>query len=477
MNTAENLAFETLLSTSLDSIDKEMAEKKLAEFQKQMWPVIDAHEYIHGWHIDAICDHLEAVYSGEIQRLNINIPPRHMKSINVCVGFPAWVWIKDPARQFLYSSYAASLSVRDNIKCRRVINSPLYKARWDDKFKLNPDQNTKTRFDNDKGGYRIATSVDGTATGEGGDIIVIDDANNIKEIESDTTRDNVNTWFDEVMQSRFNDPKTGALVNIQQRTHSLDLTGHIQRKYGAEYISLVLPAKYEVESRRKMTLHTFHGWTDPRKKEGELLWPDRFGEKEIKRLEVALGVYAAAGQLQQRPAPRDGGIVPVADFQRYRIAPPRSEWKKLSFSIDTASKEKELHDPSCIEVWAETDKGSFLLYIWKKKVMFPALLKKTTELIDDWLPQEVLIEDKSSGISLIQCLKEDHYSNIVAIDPGAFSKVIRMENESTAIENGMVYIPENGEIVVDNGNTRYKTNWVVDFEDECIDFPNGEHDD
>ena len=476
MSAVDTLA-SNLLSVPIDAIDTYLAEKKLVEFQKQAWGIIDSHDYIHGWHIDAICDHLEAVASFEITRLVINIPPRHMKSINVCVGFPAWVWLSAPERQFLYASYASSLSIRDNIKCRRVIQSPFYQNRWGDKFTLTSDQNTKTRFDNDKGGYRIATSVDGTATGEGGDIIVIDDANNVREIESEPIRTGTNTWFDETMQSRFNDPKKGALVSIQQRTHHLDLTGHIQKKYGNEYCYLILPAKYEIDSRRKNSLRTFNGWEDPRKKEGELLWPERFGSTEIKALETALGVYAAAGQLQQRPSPRDGGIVPVSDFMKYKVAPPREDWIRLSFSVDTASKEKELSDPSVIQVWAETERGHYLLYIWKKKIQFPKLLTKVSDLIDDWLPSEVLIEDKSSGTSLLQCLKEDDYNNTIAIDPGSFSKIIRMENEATTIENGMVFVPEHSDIIVDNGISQYRTTWINDFEDECLSFPNGEHDD
>lgn len=466
----------SLLSVSLSDIDKQLAEMKLAEFQRQMWNVIDSHDYVHGWHIDAICDHLEATITLDILRLVINVPPRHMKSINVCVGFPAWAWIKDPSLQFLYSSYAQSLSMRDNIKCRRVIQSPLYQKWWGDRFNLLGDQNTKTRFDNDKGGYRIATSVDGTATGEGGDYVVVDDANNIKEIESDSIRNSTNTWFDETLQTRFNNPKTGRLISIQQRTHALDLTGHIQRKYGQDYYALILPAEYEVESRRKNSFRTFNGWTDPRKKEGELLWPDRFGVNELKKLKTALGSYAAAGQLQQRPAPRDGGIVPVKEFRRYTTCPPRERWIGLTFSIDTASKEKEVHDPSCLEAWAETIEGYYLVFVWKEKLLFPKLKTKIHYYLDDWCPNEVLIEDKSSGTTLIQCLKDETKHNIVSIDPGNFSKVLRMENEAASIEAGMCFIPESVDVVVDNGVSKYKASWLHDFEDECADFPNGEHD-
>jgi len=466
-----------LLNTSPETIDKMLAEKRLVHFLKQVWPSIDPHTYTHGWHIDCICDHLEAVMSGEIKRLSINVPPRHCKSILIAVAFPAWAWLKKPSLQFLFSSYAHSLSIRDGVKCRRVIESPLYQSRWGNSVKLTSDQNTKVRFDNDKGGYRICTSVDGMTTGEGGDIIVIDDANNVREAESEATRTATNNWYDEVMQSRFNDPKTGALVTIQQRTHHLDLSGHIIRKYGNEYTYLILPAEYEIDSKRKMSLKTFHGWTDPRKEEGDLLWPEQFGRAELDILKNALGAYASAGQLQQRPSPREGGLIPLNMFQRYKTPPARETWKRISLVFDTASKENELNDYSVCEVWVETARGFFLLYLWRKRCAFPELKRAARSLCEEWRPHEVLIEDKSSGIALIACLKEETKFNVIGIDPGAFSKTIRMENESVAIESGSVWIPEHAGVEVEINQTTKKALWLSDFEEECMCFPMGEHDD
>jgi predicted phage terminase large subunit-like protein len=443
-----------------------------------MWTAIDPHPYVHGWHIDAICEHMSATLTGDIRRLLINIPPRHMKSLGISVGFPAWAWIKKPALQFLFASYAHSLSIRDGVKCRRIIDSPLYQERWGNLVRLTSDQNTKVRFDNDKGGYRIATSVDGTATGEGGDYIIIDDANNVREAESETTRTATNNWFDEAMQSRFNDPKTGVLVSIQQRTHYLDLSGHIMRKYGDEYTYLILPAEYELESKRKMSLRTFHGWKgDPRKEEGELLWPERFGRPEINVLKQALGTYASAGQLQQRPSPREGGIIPMLSFKRWKVAPDRKSWKRISLVFDTASKENELNDYSVCEVWVETATGYYLIYMWRKKCAFPELKRQAKNLCQIWRPHEILIEDKSSGIALIACLKEETKFNIIGIDPGSFSKTVRMENESIAIEAGTVWIPEDATCYVEIPEGKLHANWIQPFEEECMQFPMGEHDD
>ena len=167
---------------------------------RQAWHVIEpSTPFVPGWHIDAIIEHLEAVTRGQIRNLLINVPPRHMKSLLVSVFWPAWEWIQHPERRWLYSSYAASLSIRDSVKCRRLIESPWYQSRWGDRFALTSDQNTKTRFDNNRSGYRIATSVGGAVTGEGGDRIVCDDPHNVDEVESDSVRKATIDWWDVAM--------------------------------------------------------------------------------------------------------------------------------------------------------------------------------------------------------------------------------------------------------------------------------------
>lgn len=295
--------------------------RTLHGFIREAWPYIDPANFVDNWHIGAICAHLEAVTFGDCRRLIINIPPRHMKSLLVSVAWPAWIWtlehesvLAGPGVGFLSTSYAHSLSVRDNVKCRRLIESPWYQARWGDKFALTDDQNTKIRYENDKGGYRIATSVGGTATGEGGSIVSIDDALSAGEAQSQTARDGVNDWWDNTMSTRLNDPKTGAYVITMQRLHEKDLVGHILAKSEGEWTHLCLPARYEAD-------HPFVWRRDVRTKPGELLWPARIGETELKALETALGSYGAAGQLQQRPAPREGGMFKRSWFQIVDAAP------------------------------------------------------------------------------------------------------------------------------------------------------------
>jgi hypothetical protein len=307
-----------------DYLQAECARRWLGEFIALAWPLVEpATPYMRNWHIDAIIEYLEAVTRGEIRRLIINIPPRHMKSLAVSVFWPCWVWLTRPETRFLYASYAEHLSTRDSRKCREIIQSRGVRSAArqgerertilerigyqgllalvnDDPWRLNPDQNAKRRFENTASGYRIATSVGGTATGEGGDVIVIDDPHKADEVESDVQRENVLAWHDSTMSTRLNDPKKSARVLIMQRLHERDLTGHLLAQGGWEH--LCLPAEYEPS-------HPFVWPNDPRKREGQRLWDARVGVKELDEQKRALGSYGAAGQLQQRPAPAEGAIL------------------------------------------------------------------------------------------------------------------------------------------------------------------------
>src|SRR5215813_600811 len=283
-------------------IDRELARRSLKEFVCLAWSVVEpSTPFVPGWHIDAIIEHLEAVTRAQIRNLLINVPPRHMKSLLVSVFWPAWEWIRFPERRWLYSSYAASLSTRDSVKCRRLIESPWYQERWRGRFALTSDQNTKGRFDNNRSGYRLSTSVGGAATGEGGDRIVCDDPHNVQEAESGAIRKATLDWWDVTMSTRVNDPKTSAKVVVMQRCHQQDLSGHLIEQGGWDH--LCLPAEYEGPRAA-----TSIGFIDPRQQHGELLWAERFGPAELESLKRSLGSYAAAGQLQQRPSPAEGGL-------------------------------------------------------------------------------------------------------------------------------------------------------------------------
>src|SRR6266849_5438596 len=464
-----------------DELDAELASRSLREFVMQAWLIVEpSTPFVPSWHIDAIIEHLEAVTYGQIRNLLINVPPRHMKSLLVSVFWPAWEWIRCPERRWLYSSYGAQLSIRDSIKCRRLIESPWYRQRWADCFALTSDQNTKGRFDNNRSGYRLSTSVGGAATGEGGDRIVCDDPHNVQEAESDSVRKGTIDWFDVVMSTRVNDPKTSAKVVVMQRCHQQDLSGHLLEQGDWEH--LVLPAEYEGPTRT-----TSIGFADPRQEHGELLWPERFGPEEIEELKVSLGSYAAAGQLQQRPSPAGGGLIKRHWFRFWQprganlppvivrlpdgtqasitaIEAPYHVDEQIQ-SWDCAFKDLDTSDYVVGQVWARLGSAYLLGDQVRARMDCLTTVKAVRELSQRW-PGTLakLIEDKANGSAVIQMLAQE-IPGILPVNPSG-GKVARAAAVSPLIEAGNVYLP----------HPLYAP-WVTDFIEECASFPNGAHDD
>lgn len=283
--------------------EAERLSHSLLGFVEGGWHVLEPiTRFQHNWHLDAIAEHLEAVTRFEIQRLVINVPPGAMKSLMACVFWPAWVWTQAPHLRWLFSSYGQPLSTRDSVKCRRLIQSPWYQERWGDVYRLTSDQNVKVRFENDRTGYRIATSVDGTGTGERADIVVVDDPHSVRRAVSDLQRQVALDWWDQTMSTRLNDPQKGARVIIMQRVHQRDLTGHVLERE-AGYVHLRIPMRYDAEK----PCITDLGWHDPRKETGELMWPEHFPAEKVAETEQDLGPYGTASQHQQEPVARSGG--------------------------------------------------------------------------------------------------------------------------------------------------------------------------
>ena len=302
------------LKGSIFEQKKALYEESLYSFMKAGWKYIDPNPFSPGWHMEAIAEHLQAVADGDIRRLIINQPPRTSKS-SMLVAFDAWVWAQPhttpttgPGVQFLHASYAQTLSIRDSLKTRRLIESPWYQSYWGNNFKITSDQNTKIRFENSAGGYRLATSVGGALTGEGGSVILIDDPHNAIEMESELVRQGTIDWFDNSLSTRLNNAKTGAMILVMQRLHEDDLTGHILARDYDDWTHLMLPMRYDSE-RARIIYPNIIGWSDPRTYDNELLVPDRFDEQAVILLERQLGPYGSSGQLQQSPSPKGGGII------------------------------------------------------------------------------------------------------------------------------------------------------------------------
>ena len=439
----------------IEDVNRELATRRLHEFIKQAWPIVEpATRLIWGWHLDAICEHLEAVTRGQIRNLLITVPPRHMKSLAVSVFWMCWEWIQWPERRWLFSSYAESVSIRDSLRCRRLVQSPWYQANFGIRFALTGDQNEKQRFENDKGGWRIATSVGGANTGEGGDRVICDDPHNVKEAESDASRKNACDWWDQVMSTRQNNPRNGARVIIMQRLHQADLAGHVLEQGGYEH--LCLPAEYEGSERK-----TVIGWRDPRTEIGELLWPEQFGPDQIAELKLRLGSYGASGQLQQRPSPICGSILQRGWWKFYTRPLGLQHGDVVIQSWDLAFKGGTNSSFVVGQVWLRRGGGFALVDQIRAKLTFPETLEKFREFSARW-PYSIakLVEDKANGPALIAMLQQE-ISGIIPVKPDG-SKEARALAVSPLIEAGNVWLPD-----------KSIAPWIDDFIDECAAFPKG----
>lgn len=293
----------------------EAAPHSLHAFVRAAWDTVEPDiAFVDGWHIRAICTHLEAVVRGDIKNLRINVPPGHMKSLLCSVFLPAWAWITKPGLCWVFASYDQALSTRDSIKCRAIISSPWYQENWGEVFQFTGDQNQKTRFDNNRRGWRIATSIGGRGTGEHPDFVVADDPNNVRQADSEAGRQQALDWWQGTISTR-GITRDSRRVVIMQRLHQEDLSGYLEGRKGWDVICL--PMRYEPDRMQPTSL----GWTDERTETGEeFLWPELFDEEKVATLEIDLN-YRAAGQLQQRPAPAGGGMFKREWFEIVQVAP------------------------------------------------------------------------------------------------------------------------------------------------------------
>lgn len=440
------------------SCEKELATRSLADFARQAWPVLEpATELKWGWALDAICEHLEAVTNGDLKRLLMNVPPGSMKSLLTGVIWPAWEWgpREMPSLRYLGTAHKQELAVRDNMKSRRLIQSRWYQERWP--VSLVSDQNAKTKFENDKTGFREAMAFT-SMTGSRGDRVILDDPHSVDDANSAAKLAADVTTFREALPSRVNNDQS-AIVIIMQRLNEADVSS-VAIELG--YDHLMIPMRFEP----KRAGPTSIGWIDPRKDDGELMFPERFPESQVKELEDTMGSYAVAGQLQQRPAPRGGGIIKTAWFQYYRDL-PALEWRAVF--ADTAQKTEEENDYSVFQCWGRTTAGQAVLIDQiRGKWEAPELVSEGRKFwhrmkaVQGAPLRSMRVEDKVSGTGLIQTLRREGIP-IIPVQRNR-DKVSRAYDAAPFIEAGNVLLPE-------------WSNWLDGLLAEASTFPAGAHDD
>jgi predicted phage terminase large subunit-like protein len=484
-----------ILDPPADS-DREIAEacsKSLKRFVREAWPIVEpATPFVDGWHIDVICEHLEAVSAGDLRRLIVNIPPRAMKSLTTCVFWPSWEWLTKPYLRWLFASYASDLSLRDSVKCRRLIQSrggaqegTIFQRRGyqgvlatlgADPWALTGDQNAKEKYENTATGFRLATSVDGVATGEGGDRIVVDDPVNAKEARSEALRGGANRWWDETMTTRFNNDEATAVI-VMQRLHEDDLTGHLAaQESGWHHLCLpaeyepahpfVYPAKVKLPSGRVLA-------GDPRTEESELLEPVRLSYRRLAEILKSMGSYGYAGQMQQRPSPADGGMFKRHWWKRWTALPP--QWQRVVCTWDMRFSDSQKAASSYVvgQVWGQDGADRYLLAQIRARLSFTDSVKAVNAL-SAFRPEAraKLVEKKANGDAVVDTLKKK-VTGLILLEPEG-GKDVRAAACEPTVEAGNVYLPASEYIPCPAG---YEPTTVEAYIEEHAVFPNGSHDD
>lgn len=427
---------------------------RLFDFFQKSWAVLEPGRKLHSnWHQELICEYLEAVHIGQIKRLLINIAPRHLKSTIVSMCFPCWEWIESPWLRYLCLSYSGRLATKHSLKRRSLVQSLWYQSNYP--LQLMKDHNLKTEFANGNLGQMYSSGLGGTVMGEGGDRIIVDDPHDPEAAESVTQRESTLEAFNEAIGTRLNDPTSGAIIIVMQRVHEKDVSGHILSEVGG-YEHLCLPTECEEPT----TLYFPLSHRSITRQPGEFLHPERFNKDKAEEAKKILGSYGYAGRHQQRPVPREGGMVKLEWFRRY-VEPP-SDFIRIIQSWDTASKAKDINCPWVGGTWGERPNGHlYLLHVLRRRMEYPEGKKTVIALAEEWEPDVVLIEDKSTGQSLIPELREIKINGrsirVIAIEPEG-DKVTRMSVQTVAIESGHVFLPQSAA-------------WLPDYEIEIGTFP------
>lgn len=444
-----------------NAVLREKAERSLSEFIRQAWPIIEpGTQYKENWHTDLISEHLQAVNDGEIRRLIINIPPRHMKSIHVTVCYPAWTWQKVPEKRFIKVSYSDSLSRKHNILSRDIVRSPWYQNNWGDRFRLKDDVNRQNEFRNDHQGMMMSTSVGGSLTGEGGDVIIIDDPQNPLMANSETERQNSINFFKNTLQTRLNDPKTGAFIIIMQRLHENDLTGYVLSEQ-LGYTHLCLPA--EAPERTIITFPITK--KEIIRDEGDLLNPTRFDKETLDNLKKSMGSAQYAGQFQQTPAPAEGIV-----FKREWLGNTFKECSipHLSMTIqswDMAFTKSAGSAKVAGFVLSRSGSNIYIRDLENEKMTFTESVASVRRLSGKWPKARAkVVENKANGPAIVDLLKKE-ISGMVEFNPKG-SKEERAISVTPYFEAGNIWFPDPKE-----------SPWVEDLIRDLLIFPKGTYKD
>lgn len=411
--------------------------------------------FVPNWHVQAMCHALEEVESGNNRRLVITVPPRHLKSITTAVALPAYLLGQDPSTKILVASYGLDLAKKHSEDFRRILESQWY-------INLFPATRIAVRgarqdeIQTTAGGGRKAVSIGGAVTGFGADYIIVDDLLKAADANSETEIERAKDFLEGTLISRFNNPKKGRVIVIQQRLHEDDPAGYLLAK--GIYKHLNLPAIAEEDEDIQIRIGSVH-----QRKKGTALFPQvlDLDDLEFKRKEMGTANFNM--QYQQNPLAFDGSVLRWEWFGTYEKRPDRSWFQYVVQSWDTAMSADPKSDYSvCITCGFRENKW-YLLDVYRERLDYPQLKKEVLGLKERWNPERVLIEKAATGIPLLQDCRSMDRACFNAVQP-VQSKDVRFNAACAPVEAGRLVLPR-------------EAIWLQDFKHELMGFPRAKFDD
>jgi predicted phage terminase large subunit-like protein len=442
------------ISSDQAALDAILRNDFEAFLQRSLFSLNPGAPFLPNWHIEAIAYQLDRIRHGDITRLIINLPPRHLKSLMVSVAFPAYLLGLEPWHRIIAISYGNDLSDKHSSDFRSIVQSSWYQRAFP---RMRIMRDVGDELITTRRGFRKSTSVSGALTGLGGNIFIIDDPQKPVDAQSAALRNSLNQWFSNTLMSRLDNKKTGAIILVMQRVHMDDLSGFLAGS-SSEWTVLALPAISEIEERTQIGDGRFY-----HRAPDEALHPTHESVETLRKLQRMLGSDVFAAQYQQCPVPPGGAMIKRDWLRYYDKAPERTPRSKVIQSWDTAAKAGAQNDWSVCTTWLMLDKHFYLLDLTRGRYEYPRLRDTAVALAGRFRPDAILIEDASTGIALAQELRQIR-SFVVKPIPIERDKIGRLYVQQAKFEAGLVLFPEGA-------------SFLPELEAELLVFPQGRTDD